>query len=443
MSESRAHTASQGESQSADILDDVRWASARRLTVNRRKTYRRYWLLGSVLTLVGAMCLPWQQNVQGRGELTALSPADRAQVVPSVVGGTITQWLAGEGDRVTRGQLLARVGEVKDEYLDPNTSARYREQLEAKREAIESKRAKAAALRDQLEAMQRQREFSVAQAENVVTQYEAALAAAIADSAVASDQLQRRERLAADGLSSTNDLQSTRLRAQQANAKAVEKRNDLLNATIKARAIVSEYAEKQAKVRSDISGTLAEVNEGAAEVSKLQNAVGNLSERSARFEIRAPQDGYIVKALRSGIGEQVKAGEAVVTIQPASPRMAAAVYVKAVDVPLLTRGRKVRLQFDGWPALQFSGWPRVAVGTFGGLVAVIDQVSAPDGTFRVLVTPDTTDTMWPAELRQGSGVFAWAMLDEVRLGYELWRRVNGFPQSLKTPPAADAAAQKK
>lgn len=428
----------------SDILDDTRWASSRRLTRQRGKTYRRYWLGGGFLLVLGTMFLPWQQSVQGRGELTALSPADRAQSVPSVIGGTILEWNVGEGARVTRGQLLAKIGEVKDEYLDPNTGTRYREQLDAKRAAISSKRAKAEALREQLSAMQRQREFSLAQADNVVTQYQAALAAAVADSAVAVDQLQRRERLAADGLSSTNDLQSSKLRAQQAIARVVEKRNDLENAVIKSRSIVSEYAEKQAKVRSDIEGTMAEVSEGDAEASKLQNTVSNLTERSARFEIRAPQDGFVVKAVRAGIGEQVKAGEAVVTIQPATPRMAAAVYVKAVDVPLLTVGRRVRLQFDGWPALQFSGWPRVAVGTFGGLVAVIDQVSAPDGTFRVLVTPDSADTPWPPELRQGSGVFAWAMLDEVRLGYELWRRVNGFPQSLKTAPSssggkADAA----
>lgn len=438
--------ASSDVEESTDILDDTRWSSSRRLARHRGKTYRRYWLGGALVVVVGTMFLPWQQSVQGRGELTALSPADRAQSVPSVVGGTILEWDVGEGDRVTRGQLLARIGEVKDEYLDPNTGARYREQLDAKRAAVSAKRAKAAALREQLIAMERQREFSVAQADNVVTQYQAALAAAVADSAVAVDQLQRRERLAADGLSSTNDLQSSKLRAQQAIARVVEKRNDLENAVIKSRSIVSEYAEKQAKVRSEIEGTMAEVSEGDADASKLQNTVSNLSERAERFEIRAPQDGFVVKAVRAGIGEQVKAGEAVVTIQPATPRMAAAVYVKAVDVPLLTIGRHVRLQFDGWPALQFSGWPRVAVGTFGGVVAVIDRVSAPDGTFRVLVTPDSTDTPWPPELRQGSGVFAWAMLDEVRLGYELWRRVNGFPQSLKTAPSAsdgkaDAAAK--
>jgi hypothetical protein len=169
-------------------------------------------------------------------------------------------------------------------------------------------------------------------------------------------------------------------------------------------------------------------------VSKLRNAYDNLAARSALYEVVAPQDGYVVQALRAGVGEQVKEGEGLLTIMPASPEQAVAIYVKAMDVPLLRTGRRVRLQFDGWPALQFSGWPSVSVGTFGGQVAVIDRVSRPDGTYRVLVTEDPNDEPWPAQLRQGSGVLGWAMLDEVRLGFELWRRLNGFPPVVPPPP---------
>jgi hypothetical protein len=31
-------------------------------------------------------------------------------------------------------------------------------------------------------------------------------------------------------------------------------------------------------------------------------------------------------------------------------------------------------------------------------------------------------------------VLGWAMLDEVRLGFELWRRLNGFPPVVPPPP---------
>mgnify|MGYP003390149456 CR=1 FL=1 len=56
----------------------------------------------------------------------------------------------------------------------------------------------------------------------------------------------------------------------------------------------------------------------------------------------------------------LKEGEALLTIAPARPEQAVVLYVRAMDVPLLKPGRKVRLIFDGWPALQFAGWPSVS-----------------------------------------------------------------------------------
>ncbi len=61
------------------------------------------------------------------------------------------------------------------------------------------------------------------------------------------------------------------------------------------------------------------------------------------------------------------------------------------DLPLVRVGNHVRLQFEGWPSLQFTGWPAVAVGTFGGEVAVVDPTDDGSGMFRVLVRPDPHD----------------------------------------------------
>jgi multidrug resistance efflux pump len=315
---------------------------------------------------------------------------------------------------------------------------RYREQLAAKQDAVAAKRAKAAALDEQLRALEQSRVLGLEKARNSVALYAAAVSAAVSDSAVATDQLSRREALHREGLVSLNDLQSARLKAQQATAKLVEKRQELASADVALRAVSAEYADKVAKARAERSATLAEVSEGTGDASKLRNAVDNLAARAALYTVTAPQDGYVVQALRAGVGEQVKEGEAVVTIMPGRARPAVALYVRGTDVPLLSVGRKVRLQFDGWPALQFSGWPAAAVGTFGGEIAVVDQVARPDGSYRVLVRPDAADAEWPPQLRQGSAVLGWAMLDEVRLGYELWRRLNGFPPSLRQGPAADA-----
>ena len=100
-------------------------------------------------------------------------------------------------------------------------------------------------------------------------------------------------------------------------------------------------------------------------------------------------------------------------------------------------------QFEGWPAVQFSGWPSVAVGTFGGTVALVDATDDGQGQFRILVVPAPGET-WPDArfLRQGSRANGWVLLDTVPLGWELWRQFNGFPPSMDVP-APGAAAEKK
>ena len=112
-----------------------------------------------------------------------------------------------------------------------------------------------------------------------------------------------------------------------------------------------------------------------------------------------------------------------------------------MDVPLISKGREVRLEFEGWPALQFSGWPSVAVGTFGGSVTVIDFVDSKNGEYRLLVTPKEGEE-WPEQLRVGSGVFGWVMLENVPVWYELWRQLNAFPPSLKADPDGDGSSEK-
>jgi adhesin transport system membrane fusion protein len=38
-------------------------------------------------------------------------------------------------------------------------------------------------------------------------------------------------------------------------------------------------------------------------------------------------------------------------------------------------------------------------------------------------------------MRQGVRAVGWVLLDEVSLGFELWRQLNGFPPSVSAPPS--------
>jgi multidrug resistance efflux pump len=405
-------------------------------TPTSHRTFFR-WMAGLLLLALAAMFLPWQQNVRGDGSLTALRPQDRPQTVPALIAGRIEQWFVREGQYVAKGTPLVQISEVSEKYLDPNLVGRIGEQVDGKQAALAGKVAKVRSLDSLLGALERSRDLGLEQARNKVRLYEAALQAAVVDSQVEAARFERRERLFKDGLSTRTEFEANQLRFQQALAKLVEKRQEYENARLEVGSVGAEYGEKIAKARSDRDATRAEIGESQAEVAKLRNEYASMQIRNGMYRIDAPQDGYVVKALKEGVGETIKQGDPLVTVVPARPELAVELFVKAMDVPLLRRGRKVRMIFDGWPALQFSGWPSVSVGTFGGVISVIDAVDSKAGKFRVLVTPDPDDDPWPGQLRMGSGVHGWAMLDTVPVWFEIWRQLNGFPPTVD-PTASEA-----
>lgn len=414
-----------------------------------------YWLMGVFFVCLIAVFFPWQQNIRASGFVTTLKPDERPQIVTNAIGGMIEEWYVREGQYVEAGQPLVRIREIKDKYMDPQTVERIGEQAEAKSQGVQNLREKAQALRKQIVALRAGLEFSLNKAENKVLQAQnkvkvdsASYAASQVDYNIAQTRLKRYEGLHEKGLVSLKDLESRRLKLQETEAKLeINKnklevaRNELTNARIELNSIEAEYQDKIAKSESNLNESLYKMNVTAADVSKLRNEESSTRIRTSYYTVRAPQSGLVVRALKAGIGEVIKEGDAVVTVMPEGYTPAVELYVNATDVPLLSIGRKVRLQFDGWPAIQVSGWPSVSVGTFGGEIAVIDFVNSKEGKYRVLViedkdTDDPDHEIWPEQLRMGSGVFGWAMLDEVPIWYEIWRQLNGFPPSLQDPGAA-------
>ncbi len=160
----------------------------------------------------------------------------------------------------------------------------------------------------------------------------------------------------------------------------------------------------------------------------LRRAQIRLSRQSTLI-VTAPSDGIIVQITAGDSATLVAAGAPLAQFVPAHAELAVELYVSGLDASLVTPGRKVRLQFDGWPVLQSSGWPKVAIGTFGGIVSIVDPVISLNGRFRIVVSEDPDDMPWPDRryLRFGAQAQGWVLLDEVTVAYELWRRLNGFP----------------
>lgn len=385
--------------------------------------------------------IPWTQVIQAPGNLTALRPDQRPQSIQSMIAGRIEKWYVQEGDFVKRGDTILFISEIKEEYLDPELVQRTEDQLKAKELAVNSYMEKVRALDNQIDALVQTSSLKLEQANNKLRQAHLKVSSdSIYFSAMQNQystaelQFNRTKELHEKGLKSLTELENKRLTLQKAEASLIEaenklltSKNEIINAEVELTSIQAQYRDDIAKAESDKYTAMSSMYDAEATVTKLQNQFMNYSVRNGLYYIRAPQDGYITKAVQSGIGETVKEGTEIVSIMPADYQLAVEMYVRPIDLPLLQKKQHVRIQFDGWPAIVFSGWPNTSYGTYGGEVYAIDNFISANGKYRVLVAPDTSEYNWPEALRVGAGAHSMVLLKDVPVWYELWRQINGFP----------------
>lgn len=385
--------------------------------------------------------LPWTQNIRTDGRVTTLRPDQKPQTIHSTIPGRIEKWFVMEGDFVHAGDTIVYISETKEDYMNPDLLQNTGDQLASKELSVLSYMEKVKAVDVRIDALLKTGALKLDQAKNKLRMAQLTILSDSADfeaaqmnEAVAKEQLQRMEKLYAQGLKSLTDLESRKVMLQKVQAERISKendllssRNELLNAEMELLSISAQYRDDVAKAESEKYGTLSSMYDAEAAVTQLQNRFMNYSVRTGLYYVTAPQDGYITKAARGGLGELIKEGESLVSIMPAYVDLANEIYVRPIDLPLLAVGEKIRMQFDGWPAIIFSGWPNTSYGTYGGIIFAIDNFTSPDGRYRVLVAPDPEDHPWPAALRVGSATDNMVLLQEVPIWYELWRQFNGFP----------------
>lgn len=412
-----------------------------------RKSRVKYWLLGILLGLLIILFLPWTQNFRSNGLVTTLYQDQRPQQVNTLIGGQLIKWYVKEGDVVKAGDTLIQLSEVKADYLDPALLERTAEQLQGKSQSVEFYKQKAGTAELQIEALDKGIGLKLEQLKNKLTQLELKVQADSAETVAANNDLNiarvqyERQRILFDsGVVSLVQLeqrnqsyQSTLAKKISAENKLANTKQDLVITRLEIRAQVQDNLEKKAKAEGDRLQSLTSIASGQAEIAKLKNLYASYVIRNGMYYILAPQNGQVIKAKKAGLGEYVKEGEMIVEIVPEKIAYAVEMFVRPLDAPLIHPGQKVRLLFDGFPAIVFSGWPNASYGTFGGIVTAVERNTNGEGKFRVLVKEDPNDKPWPYQLQVGAGGQGIALLKDVPIWYELWRNINGFPADYYKP----------
>ncbi|MEL6340746.1 MAG: biotin/lipoyl-binding protein [Myxococcota bacterium] len=419
---------------------------------------RPSWWLATIAGVVvfGLPIVPWQQSASGMGKVVAFAPVDREQILEAPVSGRIVEWFVVEGQRVEVGDKI-----VVLEDIDPN----YVNRLEANRDAAEARvsaaseqsdayGAQAEALADAQTVAVEGARLGVRMAEQKLQATKETFEAEKANFGTARLNFERSQPLFDDGLISKRDLELVELTLAKARADMNKAEAAMTEAQASVMAKRAELIQKRAEASAKIASARAQSQKAASDVAKAREEVTKIEVDIARQNSRvvvAPRAGTILRILGSQGAKTVGMGTQLGVLVPDTNSRAVELFVDGNDAPLITPGREVRLQFEGWPAVQFVGWPSVAVGTFPGKVALVDALGRENGRFRIVVVPqEGSEEIWPEPryLRQGIKAKGWVLLNQVSLGYEVWRQLNGFPVSLPEQPdststsAGDAVKKK-
>jgi multidrug efflux pump subunit AcrA (membrane-fusion protein) len=471
------------------------------MTRPRKHAWRLAWLLLLFLMLLpfALLFLPWTQFITGSGRAIAFNPVRRPQFIVAPIEGRVRQWFVVEGDRVKAGQKIV---ELVDN--DPNLILRLEEELMAVQQRLAAAENRVTEITMRLQSLELSRlaQLNTARAntlaaENRVEEARALLFAAEEQVKVTTFEYGVQQSLFRSKQGElTSEIELRRAEFQMNQAKALIKaRKEALEAQLKileATRAVEQRTDEDTKAA--IAGERAILESARGDVATIQQQLLQAQARLARQraqEINAPVDGTIFRLLANAEqgGVLVRPGERLAVLVPdvpeiknaadagiqlsgvlavlAAPSSPAALIsaqlfsfvqsrwpepadaypgivvelnIDGNDQPLVKRGDKVRIQFEGWPAVQFVGWPSVAIGTFAGKVYLIDPTTNEKGQFRILVQEDRhteRDAPWPdqAYLRQGVRANGWVLMEKpVTLGWEIWRRLNGFPVSRDEEP---------
>ena len=196
-----------------------------------KKTFLRL-VIGFFISLLIILFLPWTQNIQSSGLVTALRPDPRPQTIQYIIPGKIEKWYVQEGDLVDNGDTILYITEIKTEYFDPNLIERTMEQVQAKASVIDAFENKLKALDNQIHSLNdlqilkmKTIDNKVKQAKFEVSTDSAAWKAAEINYTIAAQRLERQEDMYDQGLISLTDLETRRLKLQESKAKSIEKEN--------------------------------------------------------------------------------------------------------------------------------------------------------------------------------------------------------------------------
>ncbi len=330
--------------------------------------------IGFLILLLWSMIAQVDEVTKGQGKVI---PSSKLQLIQASDPSTVRELLVRSGQRVHRGELLARLDNTESSsqlgqiQAETESLAARSSRLESEGTGIGStcagtdcgseaalKSVRQSALRSKVAALnatadQRRRDGSEAQA--TINSLQGSLAIALR-------QVAMLEPLAAKNIVPQTELLDKRKEVNDLQGRIAAAREQQGRAAAAVREAQAQAAEAGFSFRQDALNEASQVNQKiAVNEQSLRGARGKLD----RTELRSPVDGVVNDVQVTTIGGFVQAGQKVMEVVPMGEKLLVETRVKPSDIAFIKVGDKALVKVT---AYDFS--------TYGGLDGRVVQVSA-------------------------------------------------------------------
>ena len=330
--------------------------------------------IGFFILLLWSMLAQVDEVTKGQGKVI---PSSKLQLIQASDPATVRELLVRTGQRVHRGELLAR--------LDDTQSASEMGQIQAETSALQARsarlgaeggagggacagsdcgdetalrNARESALRSKVAALnatadQHRREIGEANA--TITSLSGSLA-------LAQKQVSMLEPLAAKNIVPQTELMDARGKVVDLSGRIAAAREQGARAAAAVRESQAQAGEAHFTFQQDALNERSQVNQKiAVNQQSLRGAKGKLD----RTELRSPVEGVVNDVQVTTIGGFVQAGQKIMEVVPMGDKLLVDTHVKPSDIAFIKVGDKALVKVT---AYDFS--------TYGGLAGKVVQVSA-------------------------------------------------------------------
>lgn len=347
----------------------------------RRSARRRAPLTGARLIIVTvavgfALFLLWATLAQV-DEVTAgqgrVIPSSKVQLIQAAEPATISELLVRSGQRVSRGQLLARLddtqstsalGQIESETRSlTERAARLEGEGTGTRAAVGADEAALSAVRRQalgsrvsaLHSSAEQRRREAAEANATINSLQSSLV-------LAQKQVAMLEPLAAKNIVPQTEVMTARREVIDLQGRIAAAREQAGRANAAVSEALSQASEAQFSFRQEALNERSQINAKiAVNAESLRGARGRVN----KAELRSPVDGVVNDVQVTTIGGFVAAGEKIMEVVPMGDKLLVETRVTPKDIAFIKVGDKALVKVT---AYDFS--------TYGGLDGRVVQVSA-------------------------------------------------------------------